>query len=130
MTRRRRVLPRPRRRLRTPGWPLVAALLLAPVGVAAGLADPVDASSPRETIALECRLGDGPWRRCRMQVREVGAHWFLLIGEQRLEFRHDGTGAVRMQTDRGGWRSVRSRWAEDTSLCWDGVCARGDIPLD
>jgi hypothetical protein len=25
---------------------------------------------------------------------------------------------------------VNSRWIESSSLCWDGVCARGDIPLD
>ncbi|HYP04019.1 MAG TPA: hypothetical protein VER57_05660, partial [Cyanobium sp.] len=63
-------------------------------------------------------------------VQQVGSHWFLLVGEQRVEFRHDGTGAVRMQKNTGGWRPVSSRWNEDTSLCWDGVCARGDIPLD
>jgi len=25
---------------------------------------------------------------------------------------------------------VESRWAADTSLCWDGICALGPIPLD
>jgi hypothetical protein len=25
---------------------------------------------------------------------------------------------------------VSSRWEDRNSLCWDGVCARGDIPLD
>jgi hypothetical protein len=65
-----------------------------------------------------------------MEVRQVGAHWFLQVGDQRLEFRHDGSGTVRMQRQSSGWRAVDSRWQEDTSLCWDGVCARGDIPLD
>ena len=30
----------------------------------------------------------------------------------------------------GGWQPVNSRWVENKDLCWDGVCARGDIPLD
>jgi hypothetical protein len=82
-------------------------------------------------IPLECRLGDGPWQACQMRVEQVGGHWWLLIGERQLEFRHDGSGIVKMQAaqDSEGWRTVRSRW-EDTSLCWDGVCAKGDIPLD
>jgi hypothetical protein len=81
-------------------------------------------------ISLECRLDQGPWQNCRMQVQDIGAHWFLLVGGQRIEFRHDGRGSVTMQKASGGWRPVSSRWQEDTSLCWDGVCARGDIPLD
>jgi hypothetical protein len=106
----------------------VAALLLA--GTVSGRAAPERGGSEPSGIALECRRGKGPWRRCRMQVREVGAHWFLQIGAERLEFRHDGSGTVRMHSDREGWRQVHSHWGEDTSLCWDGVCARGDIPLD
>jgi hypothetical protein len=81
-------------------------------------------------VALECRLDEGPWQNCQMQVEQIGAHWFLLVGGQRIEFRHDGRGSVTMQKPSGGWRPVSSRWQEDTSLCWDGVCARGDIPLD
>jgi hypothetical protein len=25
---------------------------------------------------------------------------------------------------------VSSRWDDQNKLCWDGICARGDIPLD
>ncbi len=83
-------------------------------------------------IPLECRLGDGPWQQCQMRVEQVGGHWWLLIGEQQVEFRHDGSGTVTMQGagEGSGWRPVSSRWQEDASLCWDGVCAKGDIPLD
>jgi hypothetical protein len=81
-------------------------------------------------ISLECRLADGPWQTCQMQVDQLGAHWYLLVGGERIEFRHDGHGKVTMLRPSGGWRPVNSRWLEDTSLCWDGVCAKGDIPLD
>lgn len=81
-------------------------------------------------ISLECRLADGPWQACTMQVEQLGAHWYLLVGGDRIEFRHDGRGSVTMLKPSVGWRPVNSRWLEDTSLCWDGVCARGDIPLD
>lgn len=81
------------------------------------------------SLALECRIGQGPWQACRMRVEQVGLHWYLLIGEQQVEFRHDGGGTVRLR-QQGYWRSVTSRWEEDTSLCWGGYCARGDIPLD
>jgi hypothetical protein len=109
--------------------PLLALLACLAAGMGHGLL-PALALPEGSGIPLECRLGDGPWQSCRMEVQEVGAQWVLLVGRQRVEFRHDGTGAVRMQKDTGGWRPVSSRWNEDTSLCWDGVCARGDIPLD
>ena len=82
-----------------------------------------------QLIPLECRLADGPWRSCQMEVIQVGRHWFLQIGADRFEFTHDGTGKVRLLKD-GIWKEVTPRWAEDQSLCWGEVCARGDIPLD
>jgi hypothetical protein len=78
---------------------------------------------------LECRLGQGAWQVCHMEIRTAGAHWVLVVGGERLEFRHDGTGQMRMGS-KGGWREVTPRWSADRSLCWDGVCVRGDIPLD
>jgi hypothetical protein len=87
-------------------------------------------AAPMMSIPLECRLGEGPWRDCSMQVEQIGAHWTLIVEGERYEFRHDGRGSVRMLSSGEGWRPVSSRWNEDTSLCWDGVCARGDIPLD
>jgi hypothetical protein len=92
---------------------------------ARGQADPLPT-----LVSLECRLADGPWQACQMQVEQVGAHWYLIVGGQRIEFRHDGRGSVTMLKPSGGWQPVDSRWSPDTSLCWDGVCARGDIPLD
>ncbi len=81
-------------------------------------------------VELECRLKDGPWQKCRMEVQQVGIRWILVVGDQRIEFRHDQRGSVTMLRPPGGWQPVNSRWEADTSLCWDGVCARGDIPLD
>lgn len=60
----------------------------------------------------------------------MGMNWVLRIGDRTIEFRHSGDGAVRMQQVPGAWQPVTASWQPDTSLCWDGVCARGDIPLD
>lgn len=65
-----------------------------------------------------------------MEVVSIGSQWALVVGAQRWEFRHDGRGSVTMQQGAGSWRPVSSRWEDPNSLCWDGVCARGDIPLD
>jgi len=81
-------------------------------------------------VPLQCRVAEGPWQDCQMQVTELGVHWFLLVGGQRIEFRHDGRGKVTMLKPSGHWQAVDSRWEENTDLCWDGICARGDIPLD
>lgn len=102
---------------------ILTALLL---GTAIG---PIAHAGEALVVPLECRLGSGPWQECRMRVEQLGAHWVLLIGERRLEFRHDGRGAVTM-AEQGRSRTVTSRWGDDHSLCWDGTCARGDIPLD
>jgi hypothetical protein len=101
-------------------WSAAIAMACSPL-----LAQPIPG-----LISLECRLADGPWQQCQMQVEQVGAHWLLLVAGQRIEFRHDQRGSVTMLAPTGGWRPVSSRWSADTSLCWDGVCARGDIPLD
>lgn len=102
---------------------LAWGLLLAFASVSAALAQ-------TEVDGLQCRLSGGPWQPCRMEVRDVGLHWVLRVGELRIEFRHGGDGAVRMQKGAGPWQPVRATWQPDTSLCWDGVCAKGDIPLD
>lgn len=82
-----------------------------------------------QPIALECKLGDEPWQSCQMEVMQLGRHWFLQIGSDRIEFIHDGAGKVHMGK-KGHWLEVTPRWAEDQSLCWGNVCARGEIPLD
>ncbi len=112
---------------RASGPLLLPLLLVATLGAGVGRA--VAGGPGGGEIALECRIGDGPWQQCRMRVEAVGAHWFLLVGDRRIEFRHDGSGTVTMG-EGGQTRPVTSRWLEDRSLCWDGTCARGDIPLD
>ena len=66
-----------------------------------------------------------------MDQQTPGEHWFLAIGDERIEFRHDGSGRVRMRQDPdAAWVSVEPRWTEDRSLCWGEVCAKGEFPLD
>lgn len=108
---------------------LAVVLVLLGIGNAIAAA-PLRAEPAPLLIPLQCRLGNGPWQDCQMRVEQVGSHWWLLVGPQTLEFLHDGRGSVTMQENSSGWRAVSSRWQEDTSLCWDGVCARGEIPLD
>ncbi|MEB3265881.1 MAG: hypothetical protein VKN13_04630 [Cyanobacteriota bacterium] len=113
---------------RTIGAATVAPLLLMPLfGAHPLLAQEQGMGS---SVSLECRLADGPWQQCRMQVQQVGEHWFLVVGRRQFEFRHDGSGQVTMQQNNGQRRSVSATWQADASLCWDGVCARGAIPLD
>ena len=93
--------------------------------------------APKEPmgVALECRVAQGAWRPCRLQMIEMGREWVLLIGQQRLLFRHDGRGRTLLDRGQGSPEAVNASWQNDGSgsaahLCWDGVCARGDIPLD
>lgn len=82
-------------------------------------------------VPLECRLDSGAWSRCIMEVERLGEHWWICAGDQRIEFRHDGKGSITMQRGAGSpWQAVRASWSADATLCWDGVCARGAIPLD
>jgi hypothetical protein len=64
-----------------------------------------------------------------MEVVNTGHQWFLVVGQRRYGFHHDGSGRVRMNAG-GKWQEVTPRWDNDGSLCWDGVCVRGEIPLD
>ena len=120
------VVPSLRRFLLDPLGPRLLAWLMGLTVACAAL----QADSLPGQVSLQCRLADGPWQDCHMQVEKLGLHWFLLVGGQRIEFRHDGRGKVTMLKPSGGWQPVHSRWVENTDLCWDGVCARGDIPLD
>ncbi len=103
------------------------ALGLASLASAAALNLP--ALSQGMSVPLECRLGSGAWQACRMEISDPGRRWVLVVGQRRHGFSHDGTGHMRMAVD-GRWREVTPRWNSDGSLCWDGLCARGDIPLD
>ncbi len=80
---------------------------------------------------LQCRRGEQQWTACRMRQPSPGEHWFLEMGRQRIEFRHDGSGRMRMRfSDDAPWVVVEPRWTSERNLCWGSVCARGDISLD
>lgn len=81
-------------------------------------------------VPLRCRLDGGAWRDCQMVVVQMGALWQVVLGREQFGFAHDGRGQVRMRRGQGAWIPVEARWSADASLCWDGLCARGDIPLD
>lgn len=110
---------------------VVGILLLGP---------PVGASQPQseaqaQSLNLRCRLAEGPWQDCQMQVQDVGRRWSVAVAGQRLLFRHDGRGTVLMWRLPGTWVPVETRWVSgsggmDPALCWDGLCALGPIPLD
>jgi hypothetical protein len=87
-------------------------------------------SSAGQSIPLECRLAAGAWQPCTMTVLQLGEHWWLQVGNQRLEFRSDGRGSVSLRSGTGVPRSVQPVWSADQALCWDGVCAKGNLPLD
>lgn len=118
---------------------LLALLLLLLPALASAAPDGAPAGEEHqrslEPIALRCREGSGPWRDCSLLVEQLGVRWSLLLGDQRLEFRHDGSGAVTMQRPSPvdpspAWIPVKARWTNDPALCWNGVCAQGELPLD
>jgi hypothetical protein len=81
-------------------------------------------------VPLRCQLNGGSWRSCQMVVERVGALWQVVLGPDRYGFQHDGRGLVQMRRGEGEWMPVQARWSADASLCWDGLCAQGNIPLD
>ena len=93
----------------------------------AGMATPLRG---QPLVRLHCRLGQAPWRPCQMLLNPDGMGWRLHIDQMQFQFRHDGQGTVSMQHAAGRWQVVEARWQTDASLCWDGVCAQGAIPLD
>jgi hypothetical protein len=105
--------------------PLLVAPLAGAVGAPASRAEPAVPA-----VELRCRLDGGPWRDCQMRIERMGERWSLVVGQERVWFVHDGRGLVRMQRGEQDWTPVEARWTPDTALCWDGICAKGDIPLD
>jgi len=65
-----------------------------------------------------------------MTIVQLGEHWWLQVGRERLEFRSDGRGSIELRGGRHAPRSVHPVWGADQALCWDGVCAKGNLPLD
>ena len=82
---------------------------------------------------LQCRLADGPWQPCTIRVEapadKLFLRWTIELGARRIDFRHDGSGTVQMLAS-AGWIAVETSWIAGPALCWNGLCARGDIPLD
>jgi hypothetical protein len=110
----------------------LAALALLALSTAGGpgWADGVHGGQETFNVPLRCQVNGGAWRDCQMVVEQVGALWQLVLGAERYGFAHDGRGLVRMRRGEGAWMTVEARWTADAALCWDGLCARGDIPLD
>jgi hypothetical protein len=118
-------------------WQALVRLVIAAGVALAGLSEPAFAADP---IPLRCRLGDGPWQACSMVVESPGERWEIRVGGTRIAFRHDGSGTVSMHNPAGsalisqprgrGWVPVQTTWISGPALCWNGVCAQGDIPLD
>jgi hypothetical protein len=88
------------------------------------------AQSLADPLPLRCQVQGGPWLNCQMRVQSLGERWTLVVGQEEFAFQHDGKGSIRMRTARTNWVPVQPRWREETTLCWDGVCAQGEIPLD
>jgi hypothetical protein len=82
------------------------------------------------SLPLECQLHQGPWQPCTLTIEQMGEHWWLQIGEQRLVFRSNGRGTITMSGPAGVRRTVQPVWTAQRELCWDGVCTKGDFPLD
>ncbi len=88
------------------------------------------AKGAAEPVPLSCRIDQGPWRACVMTVASPGQQWRLQIGSKRFDFLHDGSGQVSLKRPGAPLQVVSSRWIAAQTLCWDGVCARGELPLD
>lgn len=114
---------------------LLAALLAA-------AAQPLLAQPGRQvpSVPLQCRLDGGPWQPCILEVEQPGERWTIVVAKRRIAFRHDGSGTVRMRDLASqpvaepqaaqAWQPVETTWIAGPALCWNGVCAQGDIPLD
>ena len=91
---------------------------------------PVEAQSA-SAVAMECRHGDQAWSPCHYVSEQPGARWTLAFRNQVVRFQHDGSGTMEMQVGkRTAWARVQGRWSADGALCWNTVCARGELPLD
>ncbi len=114
------------------GLTLVAVLISLLVTPLAGslTASAVRAEPLVPPVALQCRLDGGPWLDCLMRIESLGERWSLVVGSERVWFEHDGRGQVRMRRGSQAWIPVEPHWTADTALCWDGICAMGEIPLD
>ncbi|MCH9713080.1 MAG: hypothetical protein K0U63_00795 [Cyanobacteria bacterium] len=112
---------------------LLAVSLLAGAPLSPALSQQLTqqlSQQPLTRVPLRCRLDGGPWRDCLMVVERMGEAWQLLLGSEQFGFQHDGSGQVQMRRGQAPWLPVQARWTADAALCWDGICAQGNIPLD
>ncbi len=106
-----------------PGW-LAAGLLVPWLGLTAAQAE------PKLSLPVECQLAQGPWQPCTLTIEQVGEHWWLQVGSQTLVFRSNGRGEITLRDPAGITKTVQPVWTAQRALCWDGVCTKGDFPLD
>ena len=106
-----------------PGW-LAAGLLVPWLGLTAAQAE------PKLSLPVECQLALGPWQPCTLTIEQVGEHWWLQVGSQTLVFRSNGRGEITLRDPAGITKTVQPVWTAQRALCWDGVCTKGDFPLD
>lgn len=102
---------------------LIAALL--PLGVSGPLR-----ADGLLNLPLSCKVRSEPWQPCTLSVVRMGEHWWLQLPQQRFEFRSDGRGSVRLWEGTRGPQTVVPSWTAQQVLCWDGICAKGELPLD
>ncbi|APD49605.1 hypothetical protein BM449_12910 [Synechococcus sp. SynAce01] len=127
--------------LETTGWPSTVASALErvrrPLGLAIGIGGALAmlllsaALADQQRLQLRCRTDQGPWQACVMRIEAVGERWSLELPDDSFDFRHDGSGIVEMsRAGAGQWRPVTSQWSPEHALCWNGLCALGQFPLD
>jgi hypothetical protein len=114
------------------GFGLALLLLMRPLLMHSLLILPLSAMAEDlpGPVPLRCQIRGGPWRDCQMRVQRIGEEWTLVVGGQHYAFQHDGKGSIRMQAGQAPWVQVQARWNDDAALCWDGICAQGELPLD
>ena len=110
--------------------PLIRSLTPAALMITAGLGIAAPAR-PALSLPVECRQQQQDWQLCRYESDLPGASWQLAFENRTVRFRHDGSGQMRMQlNEQSAWTTVKARWIAEQTLCWNEVCARGEIPLD
>ena len=103
---------------------LASMLLGAELGMAS-------LARPAVNVPVECRQQHQEWQNCRYESDHSGSSWQLAFENKTVRFHHDGSGRMKMQlNDNGDWTGVQARWIAERTLCWNDVCARGEIPLD
>ncbi|CAI8385832.1 MULTISPECIES: hypothetical protein [unclassified Synechococcus] len=109
---------------------LIRSISQASVLLTAGLGLAAQAR-PAVSVPIECRQQHQEWQNCRYESDQPGSSWQLAFEDHVVRFNHDGSGHMKMQlNDNGDWTGVQARWIAERTLCWNDVCARGEIPLD